>query len=103
MRGSTTSRRLALLGLGIFLTLGASANINATAAQIPQGAPNIAPVGDHNSTGNGRYNINAVSVRTFSKVKGVQIVSQANAGGRNHTNNAFCPRRHHCRIHQRAR
>jgi hypothetical protein len=102
MRGSTTSRRLALLGLGISLPLGASMNIGAEAAQISQSMSTTAPASDNNHIANGRHNISSVTIRSPSRFHGVQIVADSNAGALTNVNNGFCKKRYHCKIRQRA-
>ncbi|GAB3972307.1 hypothetical protein GCM10029978_049150 [Actinoallomurus acanthiterrae] len=102
MKGSTTSRRLALLGLGISFPLAASMNIDADAAQIPQRVLTAAPAGDNNHVANGRHNASSVTIRSPSFFRGVQLVGDANVRAITNTNNAFCKKRRHCKIRQRA-
>ena len=54
--------------------------------------------GDHN--GNGSHNHNAFSINSPTSNRGLQIVSNANAGGRGSTRNAICKRQRFCGIHQ---
>jgi hypothetical protein len=53
---------------------------------------------DHN--GNGSHNHNAFSINSPTTNRGLQIVSNANAGGRGSTRQAICKRQRTCGIHQ---
>lgn len=101
MKGSTTSRRLILLGLDISSAPGISINIDAEAAQIPQRPPTIAPAGDHNRAGNGHRNNSAVTIRSPFRLRGIQLINNSNAGVMTNVNNAVCKKRMHCKIRQR--
>ena len=100
MRGNINDRLPAVLGLGLLAAIGTSMNMVAAAAQVPRGAPIAAPA-DHYHNGNGRYNNNAFTIRTKSQIKGIQIVSNADAGSVTNVNNGFCRKRLHCKIRQR--
>ncbi len=56
---------------------------------------------DHNNSGNGWFNHNALSIRSPTRNSGFQSISNANAGGVTSSRNASCRWRHHCVIHQR--
>ncbi|GAA4623966.1 hypothetical protein GCM10023196_022340 [Actinoallomurus vinaceus] len=102
MRRITASRGLALLGLGISLPFAASMNIDAEAALIPQRVLTAAPAGDNNHVANGRHNASSVTIRSPSFFRGIQLVGDANVRALTNTNNAFCKKRRHCKIRQRA-
>lgn len=82
MRGIRNGGLLALLALGVCL----AASPHAYA--------------DHNRVGNGSGNHNALSIRSPTTNHGMQIISNANAGGINSSRNAFCKKQHICKIHQ---
>jgi hypothetical protein len=64
------------------------------------GAAAAVPAGDINHNGNGKLNHNAFSIRSPTRNRGVQIISNANAGGLSSSRNALCKRARFCHIHQ---
>jgi hypothetical protein len=96
----TKGRRVTLLGLGVSLAFGAPLHVSAEAAQIPQRSSMTTLVSDKNHIGNGTHNHNAVSIHSPTTNKGPQAVSNANAGGRTSTRNAFCKKKRYCKIIQ---
>lgn len=83
MRGTTGAARLLTTGL---LAVGAC---------LATWSPAYA---DHN--GNGSHNHNAFSIHSPTRNTGLQVTSNANAGGVTFTRNAFCKRQRSCHIHQ---
>jgi hypothetical protein len=91
MRGTTGAARLVTgLFMGLFTT-------GCLAAGACLAAPSPA-YADQN--GNGSHNHNAFSIHSPTRNTGLQVVSNANAGGITFTRNAFCKRLRSCRIHQ---
>ena len=56
--------------------------------------------GDHYRNGNGTGNQNAFSIRSPTSNHGMQIISNANAGGRTSSRNALCKKHRFCTIRQ---
>jgi hypothetical protein len=100
MRIITSGRRVTLLSLGIPLFLGVSLDVGAEAASIPHATSMTALAHDKNRIGNGSYNHNAVSIHSPTTNRGPQAISNANAGGRTSSRNAFCKKKRYCKIIQ---
>ena len=75
-------------GLALLLTLGACL------AAAPRA------YGDHNHNGNGSGNRNALSIRSPTHNHGLQIASNANAGGVSSIRTVFCRGQRVCHVHQ---
>jgi hypothetical protein len=89
-------QRVAGLGLSCLMVLLAGSVVAAPAASAGRH-------GDGDDIGNGRFNRNAVTINSPSKLIGDQAVSNANAGGSSPVVNGLCKRHRHCLIRQRQR
>ncbi|MCO5998246.1 hypothetical protein [Actinoallomurus rhizosphaericola] len=101
MRAKTARRPLALIGFGLFMTLGMSMNTGAEAEQYFQGAQVFALPGDNNHIANGHHNVSNSTIRSPTRLHGIQQVADANALARVGRNNAICRKRRFCNIQQR--